>query len=398
MGAKERPVFFLIVDWIFTVAFAIELMMRIKHEGISFFSCYNKDIRWNVFDFVVVAVGLAEEVVALVGVSNVNFSASIFRLLRLLRLTRVLRILRVLRFFQQLRILVLSILSSVRLFSWALMLLFLISYSFALFVMQIVVVDLNDGVSNGKDYSYWKSVVSSVYTLFLCISGGVDWKYVLDPLIDLSPIIGPVFCIYIAFSVFCVLNIVTGVFVENAVTMTAADEEHMLLHEMSVRKKWIEEVKRMFHEADEFQTGEISFQIFRRQLRNCRIQYLFKRLGVDVLATDPKSLFELFDLDNSGSIELNEMAIGLQRLAGNASGVDLAAMRNDMSKAQEVTIRLEEAILTMIQKVDEHVLRAAPLRQKTPVACGSISPAPPKPAIRLQEETELLPATAQFSL
>merc|ERR1739847_255721 len=85
----------------------------------------------------------------------------------------------------------------------------------------------------------WSSLMQSIYTLFLCISSGVDWKEVADPLMKIAPLLGFVFCLYMAFSVFCVLNIVTGVFVENAVTMTAMDEQQMLLQEMSERRKWI---------------------------------------------------------------------------------------------------------------------------------------------------------------
>eukprot|EP00913_Durusdinium_trenchii_P012201 g11460.t1 len=69
------------------------------------------------------------------------------------------------------------------------------------------------------------SMVLGIFTLFQAMSGGVDWGEVAVKLMKVSWLLGLLFCVYMAFALFCVLNVMTGVFVENASKMTSADEE-----------------------------------------------------------------------------------------------------------------------------------------------------------------------------
>jgi len=184
-----------------------------------------------------------------------------------------------------------------------------------------------------------------------CAAGGIDWKDVSDPLMSAFPILGITFCVYMAFAVFCVLNIVTGVFVENAVAMTEMDEQQMLLQEMTERKKWIDEVKTLFDQASEQKQMEdgdvlslIPWPTFHELCKDIQMQHLLKKLGIDVLAIDARSLFQLFDADGSGSIELDEFADGLKRFHGSATGVDLAQLRNGQRKIQADIKRLNAQV------------------------------------------------------
>merc|ERR1712232_528963 len=198
---------FEIVDYCFTTIFTAELLLRITAAGTSFLACSNKDINWNVIDTLLVVSALFE---VFANTLDIKFiSVSFMRALRLLRLVRILRMLRVFRFFKDLRIMVVGILASMRPLFWALILLFLVMYVFAVGLLQIVVENYEQQSSDNQDEltEYFGSLINSIFTLFLCISGGIDWADAATPLIEVSPFLVLALTIYVAFCTMCVLNI-----------------------------------------------------------------------------------------------------------------------------------------------------------------------------------------------
>merc|ERR1712151_1152140 len=104
-----------------------------------------------------------------------------------------------------------------------------------------------DGVPISDSFG---SLIASVATLFLSISGGVDWRDVAVPLASIHPVLGLSFAVYIAFACFCVLNIITGVFVETASRLATMDEDLMVAEEIDTKLSWYEDVKDLFEQAD----------------------------------------------------------------------------------------------------------------------------------------------------
>merc|ERR1719156_143848 len=92
-------------------------------------------------------------------------------------------------------------------------------FMFGVGVMQIAAEELakpDHELNPNLVMYFYGSLPRTVFTLYCTISGGIDWNDTVEPLITISPAIALFFSVYIAFAVFCVLNIVTGVFVENA--------------------------------------------------------------------------------------------------------------------------------------------------------------------------------------
>eukprot|EP00439_Symbiodinium_sp_Y106_P045908 s1992_g5.t2 len=125
--SHEVPEFFRIAGMTFTVLFTLELLVRLRTEGRSMFSCHNPDIKWNVMDTVLVMLGILDE--------GIRMQCKIKGLLRLVRVARVLR---VLRFFSDLRVMIMGVLSSLKALMWALILLFFIIYITAVCILQFV--------------------------------------------------------------------------------------------------------------------------------------------------------------------------------------------------------------------------------------------------------------------
>eukprot|EP00438_Fugacium_kawagutii_P020453 Skav206758 [mRNA] locus=scaffold167:241723:246797:- [translate_table: standard] len=115
-----------------------------------------------------------------------------------MRLVRVARIIRMLRFFSELRVMVNgSIMGSAKPLLWA--------FVFLLILMFIVGVTFMQLAAN-----YISQDWGSVMTLYMAISGGIDWQDCVLPLQVVSPVMEYMFATYVFFTLFCCLNIVSA--------------------------------------------------------------------------------------------------------------------------------------------------------------------------------------------
>ncbi|CAE7899003.1 Cacna1h, partial [Symbiodinium sp. KB8] len=124
----------------YTVLFALELTLRILGRGFSVFCA--EGCGWIWLDTLIVVISIWESAVEIAGESSGSLasvtSLKSFRLVRLTRLLRTVQFIRIFRFIMALRTLVTSIFSTLKALSWALILLFLIMYVFAILFTQSV--------------------------------------------------------------------------------------------------------------------------------------------------------------------------------------------------------------------------------------------------------------------
>lgn len=152
------------------------------------------------------------------------------------------------------------------------------------------------------------------------------------PLLKMSPLFAVFFTMYICFAVFCVLNIVTGVFVENSHKLAMQDEDHVIMEELGAKRQQLDEIKKVFEEADKDGDGELDWEEFERQLSKTKMRTYFRKLGVDVDTASPWAIFQLFDFDGDGTVGLDEFLQGFCSLGGPAKQIDLVRMRHEMKK------------------------------------------------------------------
>ena len=95
---------------------------------------------------------------------------------------------------------------------WTLAMLILLFYSFGVVLTSLVVehcrYPVNGVVSECPEllYRYWSSVPESMLTLFMAISGGVNWDDAIRPLRDVSLMALVLMVVYVFITVFAVLN------------------------------------------------------------------------------------------------------------------------------------------------------------------------------------------------
>eukprot|EP00929_Paragymnodinium_shiwhaense_P042264 TRINITY_DN21893_c0_g1_i1.p1 TRINITY_DN21893_c0_g1~~TRINITY_DN21893_c0_g1_i1.p1 ORF type:complete len:726 (-),score=123.69 TRINITY_DN21893_c0_g1_i1:344-2521(-) len=353
---------FQMLEKCFAFFFTFEILLRWVAEGHTFFfKTANPKFAWNVFDTCLVFSGLVEEMIGSIIQSKPEVSANVLRLFRILRLVRIIRVVRVLNFFKDLRIMVSGILNSIQPMMWALLILLFTMYVFAVGLMQFVseevearAVDPSLAKTTESEFktmmTLYGSLPASLDTLYQTISGGIDWGNASRPLKSVNSALGLAFPLYISFSVLCVLNIVTGVFVENAKNITSQDHDMVLMEEIEHRKGWFEEVRQLFEDADEEQNGLISKADFSEKIRDLSMQARFRKLGVNVESYSAQGLFSLLDFDADGFLNLDEFAIALRQVHGPARSIDLARVNYEMHLIRGDLMALADLCLDIFEE------------------------------------------------
>merc|ERR1712014_126215 len=113
--------------------------------------------------------------------------------------------------------------------------------------------------------------MQTTYTLYKSVTGGVNWGTPNELLVAIHPALGAVFCVYVAFAMLCVMNTITGVFVDNATRHTARDEENMMADHVAARMQWFRDVEVLFSEANSDGSGIITQRDFVSSVKDVRL-------------------------------------------------------------------------------------------------------------------------------
>eukprot|EP00928_Gymnodinium_smaydae_P017392 TRINITY_DN16644_c0_g5_i1.p1 TRINITY_DN16644_c0_g5~~TRINITY_DN16644_c0_g5_i1.p1 ORF type:complete len:658 (+),score=80.83 TRINITY_DN16644_c0_g5_i1:99-2072(+) len=336
---QATPMYMNVFERLCTAIFTIELLVRLVAEGRHFFSCRNRHMKWNLLDAVLVVGGLGEEL--LETTLDVTVDASFVRLVRFLRLVRIMRLVRVMRFFQDLRNMVSGILVSIKPLVWALVLLTMIAFMFSIFILEMVGTEILTATRTNNLESvaglqlHFGGIFETLYSLYKAITGGISWGEQAIHLVNITPWLGLAFCVYVAFSVICVMNIVTGIFVENSSKLSMRDEGTLLMELMDSESKWIEEMSSIYNVLSGGAV-EVSKSQFEIGMRDFGIQAKLKKLGVDMDSYALRGIFDIIDFDKSGWLSLEEFLLGIRMLHGNAKSIDIAKLLYD-----NITIKAE---------------------------------------------------------
>merc|ERR1712032_589356 len=122
--------------------------------------------------------------------------------------------------------------------------------------------------------------------------------------------------LYVAFTVFAVLNVVTGQFVNNASKASESDTDHMMLEEVNERQKHIKNVQELFTRVDTSGSGELTWETFADHFSDPRVQAYFRFLKIDTDICGAESLFRMLDFDGNGRVSIDEFVGGCMKLRG----------------------------------------------------------------------------------
>ncbi|CAE7300401.1 rluD [Symbiodinium sp. CCMP2592] len=334
---------------------ALELLLRVHAFGWRWSA--RQGCTWFFFD-AFLAVGSAVEL----GLDIRSFfyepweglpGFSQLRLLKILRVTRLLRALRIpslLKYVGPLQTLVSSISHTLWYLVWAAVLLVLMIYTVSILFAQTVTAHVvTEGVEAVEDtkpalLDFWKDLFTSMTTCFMAISGGINWQLVYVPLNELDPVMGFIFILYISFTYFALLNILTGVFCNSAMEALSRDPDIVAISKDATHLR--NQLSNLFYFIDKDDSEGITLDEFEVWMAEENGKFNLQALGIE--GGDAWTLFKLLDEEACGSISKDAFVDGCLRLRGSASGVDMATLRCESRAMQELlgllVMRLDASI------------------------------------------------------
>jgi len=367
------------VEAFFCVVFAMELLLKIYAFGLRFF-CGGEG-SWNSFDLAVVLLMLLDFFTSISQEMRSGFwtQASGLRIFRVLRVIRFLRSVRQLKFFTQLRIMIRSIMFSLKPLLWASLVLSGMFYVFGLCLTQGVIDHLQktnswDDASSSDMLQYFGTLERCALSLFEAMSGGINWGELFD---TLSPLAFPfqcVFLFFVLFAIFGAANVVTGIFVEIANNWAQNDSHAQIQAESEQKAFFIRALHELFCELDTAGHGSLTLEGMQEAIAtgDDRLVSSFHALELEIM--DVRTLFLLLDRDRKGYVSTDEFLLGCFRLKGEARTLDIMKLQYQCEWIMHNMVSMMDTLnhLDALEKTEPSLHPgtddAGPARSATPVA------------------------------
>lgn len=361
VALEDMPSWFSTFNAVSVCCFVVELILKFIALGCRGF-WYGSDAYWNIFDFIVIGVSVVDVVLDFwARMLSPSMSTGQLRLLRSIRFARALRSIRIVRLFRYigaLRTLALSILSTMVSLFWTLALLIILFYSFGVVLTQLVVehcrflgMEAVSGKIAPMQYcpetlrKYWHNVPESMLTLFMAISQGLNWEDAMEPLREVSVLAVILVILYVVITVFAILNVVTGVFLNTAIESAGADKDVATIRQVHAKAQQVEALQQIFREIDRENDNEVNFEDVRNAMSSGELASFMESLGIST--DDVRTLFMLLDSEHKGLIDLDEFVSGCMQLHGPAKSMQMAKMSYENKLTRQALQSLKKEIFRM---------------------------------------------------
>jgi hypothetical protein len=165
---------------------------------------------------------------------------------------------------------------------------------------------------------------------------------------------------------FFILNVVTGVFCQNAIEGAQQDLELTIESQLKEKQIYADRLKMLFEEMNESSSdlsegltaAEIDFQ-----LAKPKVQSWFKALDVD--ANQAWKLFKILDAERSGRVSHEDFVEGCLKLKGSATRVDVESLKWDIRGAHNRAERTAAMLAELIRHVDPNFEPNGLIRDRT---------------------------------
>ncbi|CAK9004339.1 unnamed protein product [Durusdinium trenchii] len=172
--------------------------------------------------------------------------------------------------------------------------------------------------------TWFGSLGRTLYTLLLSILGGVSWHLVCDLLLEIDILSASLLLFYIMFTMFSVLNVITGVFVDTAIQTSNSQRDIQIEREMELKDSFLKSLKDFFEALDTDGSGSIHLEEIKIMLQDPTLAAYFAVLGFDEV--NANQIFHLLDDDESGEVSIEEFLEGCSKLKGAARSIDVHAL------------------------------------------------------------------------
>eukprot|EP00927_Polykrikos_kofoidii_P057797 TRINITY_DN5198_c0_g1_i2.p1 TRINITY_DN5198_c0_g1~~TRINITY_DN5198_c0_g1_i2.p1 ORF type:complete len:576 (+),score=75.51 TRINITY_DN5198_c0_g1_i2:101-1828(+) len=314
------------VEWTFTFFYAAELALRIfVHRGMFF--C-GSGRRWNLFDTALVLTALQEHLSSLIAVSSMSSNLSYLRVLRLLKLLKLLRVIRLLRAFRQLRLVLNSLLGAMQSMVWSVVLCVTVIFLFATTFVQALSQHLSTNAFDQTDIDVielrWSSVLVAMSTLWMAVTGGVDWAELISPLEVAGVHYHIFFILYVGLFLFVVSNSITSLFLDSALQYAEKDHHQVIQDQLRRKREYMNKVMTIYAEMDADGSGDVTYEEFCTHMSHPHMMAFAASLDIDT--SDLQQFFSILSNNGTTAVDMETFVVGCIRLRGSARSMDVIAL------------------------------------------------------------------------
>lgn len=349
-SVTERPFWVLALNSVFLAALTFELALRMASNCLGFW--VGVDCKLNLCDLVVVVCALLEVL------TIDNPGVSHLRVLRVLRLLQTIRLLRVMRSFHQFRLMILAMLRSLIPLVWVIAFLMLIIFIFAVIFVTGVTSYLDEAPAVDDPTvrlfrTFFSSVPLAVLTLFMAITGGVNWWEIERAFLEVSLFHAVLLIMYICVMFVAVLNTVTAIFVTDAIDLAAMDKDIWAHTNKERRRALVAELHDLFLKLDDDRSGNITLAEFERFTKRDDVAAMFQALDINI--HDSHALFRALDVDDDEELDIDEFVLGCFHVQGGATAVSMHLLMEETRRAMRKSDKLAESLEDHISSTEERL-------------------------------------------
>ncbi|CAE7233216.1 unnamed protein product, partial [Symbiodinium microadriaticum] len=293
----------------FLAFYALELGLRLAVHRCFFF--IGDSAGWNCFDFLLVAfsgfdVGLFFMQLARHEQESGSGNVSFMRMFRLFKITKILRTIRIIKVFRELSMMVESF---------------------------------------------------TKLSLYMAVTGGNDWVEYYETVRQCGPFYDVLFLLYTFFFVFALFNIMTGVFVERALTAAIPDRDEMIWEEQKKLAKQVEDFKALCNQLDTDNSGTITKSEFKKHMRSDVMVSYMSSVGLEM--HDVEHFFRTVAGEDQ-EVSIDRFVEGCMAMRGNATALDVQRQLFECKRLSDAIRSLKREHSENMGKVQWILLKAFP--------------------------------------
>lgn len=346
---QERTVWW-IVELFFVFCFIGEIVWRTVAQE-HWWSAFMDP--WHWFDAFIISVSVVD-----VTIDPMSEDQGSLAPLRVLRLLKIVRVIKLVRYLKELALLLQGILRSIKIMCWLVLCFIMLIFLFAMFITRVVTSKNRDvGVSSSTVKAFGTMPMSMLH-LFRAATLD-NWTMLALSVNEEFPGMIFFFVGFILLTNIFLLNILTGVIIENVLEVSRNDEGERAKREAYLERQSLDNFLLAFCGADANNDGFVSREEF--------VEFLSKPSTVNKTTlniSDAHSLFDIFDIYDQNGIDIDDFVEGLTRSKGPAQGkhvlevqYNVRALGEVLSAVYDAQIDLHKRVLHLEKKVDDGLAR-----------------------------------------
>mmetsp|Transcript_91535 Transcript_91535/g.144652 ORF Transcript_91535/g.144652 Transcript_91535/m.144652 type:complete len:757 (-) Transcript_91535:32-2302(-) len=369
-----------VLEFSFQLFYALELLLKLSVHWSYYFVA--GDWHWNCLDFLLVVTSSYDVYMSITGQNwdggdrgKSSFNLTFLRVLRLARFLKVIRVFRVVRFVSHLHSLLKVVASTLQPLFWCSSLLLCFFYIFAIVFVNATSAYLEtdpilDPRQKDKILDYWGSVSTAMVSLYKSTTGGVDWGDVADVLYDMGIAYYSMFLFFIAFIILALLNILTGIFVDSAMKVTAEDKDGEAVAKLAAERSTVLDLAKLhcvLSGKNVEDNGTITLDQFEICMASPAMRARFSVMGLEIW--DSKEFFQqLVVLGDSEEVDLRTFVAGCMQMRGSAQRLGLQTLIGQVSHLIELVKYGHQHQRRRSRKMSTASSMPPPLRDESTVA------------------------------